>query len=49
MNDWVRVTTRLPKEVAAWLKTVGKDQSRSMNGQLIEVVKKAMREEQTVA
>lgn len=49
MDDWVRVTTRLPKEVAEWLKMVGKDQSRSMNGQLIEVVKKAMREEQAAA
>lgn len=49
MDDWVRVTTRLPKEVAEWLKNVGKDQSRSMNGQLVEVVKKAMREEQAVA
>lgn len=46
MREYVRATTRIPKDVADWLKSQAKEQSRSMNGQLIESLRKLMREEQ---
>lgn len=45
MDNQVRVTTRFPKDIAEWLKAMAKDQSRSMNGQLVEVLKQAKREQ----
>lgn len=45
MEEQVRVTTRFPKDVADWLKAMAKEQSRSMNGQLVEVLRKAKREQ----
>lgn len=45
MSEYVRATTRLPVDVADWLKVKAKEQSRSMNGQLVEAVRTLMREE----
>ncbi|MFJ2456649.1 hypothetical protein ACIOWK_33950 [Pseudomonas protegens] len=44
MEDDVRVTTRMPKEIASWLKTQAKEQNRSANGQLIEFLAMLMRQ-----
>ncbi|MEH6565554.1 MAG: Arc family DNA-binding protein [Halopseudomonas sp.] len=45
MDQHVRATTRLPVDVADWLKAKAKEQSRSMNGQLVEAVRTLMRKE----
>ncbi|MBH3440543.1 Arc family DNA-binding protein [Pseudomonas luteola] len=39
MEDVMRTQVRLPKDLGDWLKTVAQEQSRSMNGQLIEYLK----------
>jgi hypothetical protein len=44
MEDTVRVTTRYPKEIAEWLKTLAKESNRSMNGQLIELLTQIKRQ-----
>lgn len=36
MGDHVCVTSRLPKELAEWLKQQAKENHRSMNAQLVE-------------
>lgn len=38
MDEHVRVTTRFPKEIAEWLKSMAKEQNRSMNGQLVQLL-----------
>lgn len=43
MNTDIRATTRIPKEIADWLKAQAKQQNRSMNGQLIECLAVLMR------
>lgn len=43
MDEMLRSQIRLPKEIADWLKKQARNQSRSMNGQLIEVLKNAKR------
>lgn len=45
MDEYIRATTRIPNDVAEWLKSKAKAQSRSMNGQLIECLKKLMQED----
>lgn len=45
MSEYVRATTRLPVDVADWLRVKAKEQSRSMNGQLVEAVRTLMRKE----
>ncbi|QBF27151.1 Arc family DNA-binding protein [Pseudomonas tructae] len=43
MNEQLRTQVRIPRELMEWLKEMAKDQSRSMNGQLVEVLKQAKR------
>lgn len=45
MNEQQRTQVRIPRELMDWLKETAKDQSRSMNGQLVEVLKQAKREQ----
>jgi len=45
MDGYIRATTRIPNDVAKWLKSKAKTQSRSMNGQLIECLKQLMQED----
>lgn len=46
MEDKIsRFTLRVPTELIEWLKASAKDQSRSLNGQVVEFMKK-MKEEQ---
>lgn len=44
MDEHVRVTTRFPKEIADWLKALAKEQNRSMNGQLVELLEQLKRQ-----
>lgn len=41
--EMVRSNYRLPEDVDAWLKQNAKDQSRSKNGQLVEILKQLMK------
>lgn len=41
MEQMLRSQVRLPRDIADWLKSQARSQSRSMNGQLIEVLKNA--------
>lgn len=41
MKEITRAQVRIPKELAEWLKAKAKQESRSMNGQLIEELKAA--------
>lgn len=42
----LRTQVRLPEDVADWLKAKAKGQSRSMNGQLVEFLRKLKREDE---
>lgn len=44
MDEQVRITTRFPKDIAEWLKNVAKEQNRSMNGQLVELLAQLKRQ-----
>lgn len=45
MSEQQRTQVRIPRELMEWLKETAKDQSRSMNGQLVELLKQARREQ----
>ncbi|OPD86815.1 hypothetical protein AO955_31310 [Pseudomonas aeruginosa] len=39
MEEIMRTQVRIPRDLMEWLKQQAKEQSRSMNGQLVEVLK----------
>jgi len=43
MVEQSRTQIRLPVELMEWLKAQAREQSRSMNGQLVEILKNAKR------
>ncbi len=43
-KKFTRLTLRIPVEISDWLKVIAEDCSRSMNGQIVEYMKK-MKEE----
>ncbi len=45
MDGLVRTQVRIPREISEWLKELAKDQSRSMNAQLVELLKQKKREQ----
>jgi hypothetical protein len=47
MNDEIiRSQYRFPKKLIEWVKGKAKDNSRSMNGELVEIVKQAKEKEE---
>ena len=44
MDEYVRVTVRFPKDIAEWLRDQAHEQNRSMNGQLVEFLKRLKRQ-----
>ena len=42
-----RLTIRFSEDLISWIKAKAKDNSRSMNGELVEIVKKAKEKEET--
>ncbi len=43
MDQMTRTQVRIPRDIAEWLKIQAREQSRSMNGQLVELLKQAKR------
>lgn len=46
-DDYSRYTLRIPTELIAWLKGNAKNQSRSLNGQVVEFMKKMKEEDES--
>lgn len=44
-----KTQTRMPEELAEWLKEAAKNNRRSMNSQLVHLLEKCMQEEKQVA
>lgn len=44
MKSVVRTQVRIPEELTEWLKAQAKEQGRSMNAQLVEIVRLARKQ-----
>lgn len=44
MNQDIRLNIRIPKLLRDWLKEEAREHNRSMNGQLVEILKKEERQ-----
>lgn len=46
MIDIIKSQIRFPRSLRDWLKNTAKENSRSMNGELVEIVKKAQKKKE---
>jgi plasmid stability protein len=47
MNDEIKLTVRLPLKLKGWLRTRAAETDRSMNAEIISLLKSAMRADET--
>lgn len=45
MQQPLRTQTRIPAELADWLKEKAKQENRSMNGQIVQLIREAKQKE----